>query len=248
MTFLNDLPLQKLDFYLTAPYPCSYLPNRMARSLVASPNDVIDTEVYGDLVNLGFRRSGIYTYRPQCRQCHACVPVRIPADEFRPDRAQRRAWKHHGDLVATVRPLEFDAEHYALYRRYQSARHAGGGMDQDSREQYRSFLLHSNIDTRLVEFREGPQLRMLSVVDQLPEGLSLVYTFYEPHLPRASLGTYNILWQVEWCKNLGLPYVYLGYWIAGSRKMAYKSRFRPLEGFVDGRWQLLPDENGKPAK
>jgi arginine-tRNA-protein transferase len=142
-------------------------------------------------------------------------------------------------LKATRRELTYDAEHYALYLRYQRYRHPGGGMDQDSREQYQHFLLHSNVSTDLYEFRQNGTLRIVSLVDQLVDGLSSVYTFFEPDLAGTSYGTYNILWQIDRCKRLGLPYLYLGYWIAESRKMAYKATFRPIEGLVAGRWQRI---------
>ena len=190
-------------------------------------------------MGLGFRRSGAFTYRPHCDHCRACVPVRVPVARWRPNRTQRRVLRDHAGLAVTRRELAYDPEHYALYLRYQRHRHPGGGMDQDSREQYQHFLLHSNVDTDLLEFRDAGVLRMVSLVDRLPDGLSSVYTFFEPARASASYGTYNILWQIERCRTLGIAHLYLGYWIAQSPKMAYKANFRPIEGLVDGRWVVL---------
>ena len=235
----SALPFSLLQFYATSPYPCSYLPGRDARSQVATPTHLIDAEVYSTLVRRGFRRSGAFTYRPHCINCKACIPVRLPVAELQYSRAQRRAIRNHADLTIRQRPLAFFAEHYALYTRYQNARHAGGGMDEDGHEQYAHFLLQSNVDTRLIEFSDGDAVRMVSIIDVLEDGLSSVYTFYDPDVAGASFGTYNILWQARQCNALDLPYLYLGYWIAESRKMAYKSRFSPIEGLIDGRWQTL---------
>ncbi|WP_153109402.1 arginyltransferase [Propionivibrio limicola] len=235
----TDFPFYAMEFYNTAAYPCSYLPERLSVSQVATPPQLITTDAYSELVRHGFRRSGLFTYRPHCPDCHACVPVRVPVDYFQPDRSQRRCVKANTALVAHERPLMFIDEHYALYRRYQSRRHAGGGMDQDDSEQYENFLLQSTVDTRLIEFTENGVLRMVSVIDVLDDGLSSVYTFFDPDAASAGLGTYNVLWQIDQCRVNRLPYLYLGYWIKESRKMAYKTRFRPTEGLINGEWRTL---------
>ncbi|MEI7430065.1 MAG: arginyltransferase [Betaproteobacteria bacterium] len=239
MSHLNDsnLPFSLLQFYRTAAYPCSYLSDEQATSLVATPPHLISTEIYGELVHRGFRRSGLFTYRPDCQTCRACVPVRLPVARFTTNRSQRRCLKAHDSIQARQMPLMHFDEHYRLYLRYQAKRHAGGGMDQDNFEQYANFLLQSRVNSRLVEFTENGVLRMVSIIDVLNDGLSSVYTFYDPDLPNTSFGTFNILWQIAQCLTNKLPYLYLGYWIQDSPKMAYKTNYKPIEGLIDGVWR-----------
>lgn len=240
MSYLDEPGLKTLQFYATASYPCSYLPDRYARSQVAAPTHLIDTQLYSRLVERGFRRSGLFTYRPHCDQCRACLSVRVDVADFQPDRTQRKTLRKHASLGARTFPLHWNAEHYDLYQRYQQGRHPGEGMDEDSQSQYTQFLLASRVDTFLVEFREsGGQLKMVSIVDRLNDGWSSVYTFFDPE-DTGSLGTYGVLWQLEQCRKQGLPWLYLGYWIQESRKMSYKSRFRPYQLLINGVWQHPP--------
>ncbi|MEQ1767922.1 MAG: arginyltransferase [Methylotenera sp.] len=250
MTLPSEPSLQKLQFYVTTGYSCGYLPNRLAQSLIATPQHLIDANVYSSLIQQGFRRSGKFAYRPHCENCQACIPVRILLQAFSPNRSQKRAYKQHRSLSTTILPVDFYEEHFALYSAYQKARHATEPENQselsaqdekpqqDEAEQYRSFLCQSNVESVLVEFRENGQLKMVSVIDIVLDGISAVYTFYNINDAHSSFGTYNILWQAEWAKSLNLPYLYLGYWIKDSQKMAYKQNYKPLEMLIDGEWLI----------
>ena len=236
MTLPSEPPLQKLQFYVTTGYSCGYLPNKLAQSLIASPQHLINADVYSGLIQQGFRRSGKFAYRPLCENCQECVPVRIILQDFTPSRSQKRAYKQHRNLIATILPVAFYAEHYVLYAAYQKARHTTDVLNKDDAEQYRNFLCQTNVESVLVEFRENKQLKMVSVIDIVHDGISAVYTFYETSDAKASFGTYNVMWQIEWAKTLNVAYLYLGYWIKDSQKMAYKQNFKPLEKLTDDEW------------
>ena len=239
----NNLTSSILKFHTTQPYPCSYFPERLARAQVAAPDYLINSHAYDQLIQAGFRRSGAFTYRPSCDHCHACIPARILVNEFIPNRSQRRTWKHHQHLTATSHALYFSPDHFSLYQRYQQKRHSTGGMENDSHAQYQDFLLQSNVNSRLIEFHENEQLDMISIIDKLSDGLSSVYTFFNPDITNASFGTYSILWQIEQCRKFDLPYVYLGYWIKENRKMRYKANFQPLEVLINEKWQPFDSLN-----
>ena len=236
MSLPNELTFQTLQFYATASYPCSYLPDKLARSQVAAPTHLINATVYNGLIRRGFRRSGLFTYRPHCDSCNACLPIRVDVPAFQPARTQQRAWRRHQELQARILPLQWNAEHYALYQHYQRSRHPGAGMDEDDEGQYRQFLLTSRVDSRLVEFRlPCGKLQMVSLIDLVDDGISAVYTFFDPEA-KGSLGTYGVLWQIEYCRQQGLPWLYLGYWIQESRKMAYKNQYKPFQILQQGIW------------
>lgn len=236
---------KKLNFYITSAHPCNYLPGRQASSLIADLRVRITTPIYAALINHGFRRSGDYVYRPHCQACDACVPVRVPVALFQPQRSQKRTWRRNQDLHVRRVECAYHAEHFLLYQRYVRSRHNGTGMDQCGPDHYMEFIGSAGIDTVLYEFRHGDALLAVAVVDQLPQGLSAVYTFYEAddaQLAKRSLGTFGVLRLIEECRTRDLPWLYLGYWIANSEKMAYKNRFQPLHAYREGHWGRLPPD------
>lgn len=235
-----------LQLYLTGTHACSYLPQQQARTLFVDPNALVDRAHASWLQNVGFRRSGRYFYRPTCRDCKRCVPVRIPVADFRPNRSQRRNLKGNQDLQRIARPPVFAREHYELYRRYLLTRHGDGDMIEDlSVDSYRNFLLAPWAGpSRLLELRDHGALVGVAVSDWLDDGLSAVYTFFEPEQSGRAPGIFAVLSQILEAQQLALPYLYLGYWIAESRKMAYKADFRPLEAWNGQSWRRF--ESGAP--
>lgn len=230
---------EAVRLYLGLEHECSYLPERSARSAFVDPALALDAERYGELLALGFRRSGEFVYRPACLGCRQCIPSRVPVAEFRPQRTHRRCLRRNADLHWQRQP-RLGPEHFALYQRYLRARHADGGMDADDTEAFHRFLDGVWPGTEVWCLRSDDQLLAVTVVDVVPDALSAVYTFFEPDAADRGLGTYSILQQIEEAQRRQLAYLYLGYWIPDCQKMAYKAHFRPLQILQDNRWQALP--------
>jgi leucyl-tRNA---protein transferase len=231
--------MRDLKVYTTYPHSCSYLDDQEATTLFVDPRQPVDQTLYSNLSLLGFRRSGNHIYRPHCTHCEACIPARIPVTLFEPKRSQRRVLKRNQDLRVVRTDDLRDEEAFQLYRRYIEHRHADGDMYPPEREQYESFLNNAWECTHYYRFFDGGALIALAVVDELADGMSAIYTFFEPQADKRSLGSYAILWQIEKTRELGLNYLYLGYWIRGCQKMAYKSDYRPLELYTNNRWTSL---------
>lgn len=231
--------LSTLKLFATQPHACSYIEGEQATTVFVDPEAKIDIPLYSQLSLLGFRRSGAHLYRPQCASCQSCMSCRIPVALFKPNRSQRRCWqKNQGINIDTVERID-TPEHYSLYSRYIESRHQDGDMYPPSEEQYKAFLTSEWGSTRYLEFRLNGELIGVSVCDYLEDGLSAVYTFYLPHLPERSLGKFAILAQIYRARELGLSYVYLGYWIKQCEKMNYKIQYRPLELLINRRWMRL---------
>ncbi|MEO5342076.1 MAG: arginyltransferase [Gammaproteobacteria bacterium SHHR-1] len=230
-----------LPLLQTPSHGCSYLAERQAITQFIEPGVALHDRLYQALLEQGFRRSGGYVYRPQCPDCAACIPLRIPVRHWRPRRNQRRAWNRvAAELEIHPLPARFDPNQFQLYRRYIEARHGDGDMADPSAEDYMRFLTSDWCTTRFVELRWHQRLLAVAVTDYLPGGLSAVYSFYEPELAHLSPGVIGLLWQIQETSRLGLPYLYLGYWIEQSPKMAYKIQYRPNQGYIQGEWRDLP--------
>ncbi|PKM23018.1 MAG: arginyltransferase [Gammaproteobacteria bacterium HGW-Gammaproteobacteria-14] len=229
--------LSELRFFRTPAHRCSYLEDREAITLFVDPATPVNGAVYSALSRRGFRRSGDFLYRPHCDGCQACIAVRIPVASFDWRRRHRRLMRRNADLTVEIRPARFDRELYNLYASYIDSRHGDGDMYPPSEEQFTGFLISQWSDTRFYCFRERGRLVAVAVVDRLEDGLSAVYSFYDPQQARRGLGNLAILWQLERCRREGLPYLYLGYWVSECQKMAYKSQFQPMEQLRNNLWQ-----------
>jgi len=233
-----QIPLR--HFFATPPTPCPYLPGKLERKVVTLLAGEDPDSLHNALSQAGFRRSQDLAYRPACEQCNACVPVRVPVENFVPSETQRRVMKLRPQISSRRLPAYATREHFSVFRRYVSARHEGGGMADMEFGDYRAMVEDSPVRTALTEFRM-PDGRLFGVclTDEMADGVSLVYSFFDPDFGKQSPGTFIILWHIEHARQAGLPYVYLGYWIAESRKMAYKGVFRPLEALTPDGWQIM---------
>lgn len=243
-------PRDAPQFYLTAPAPCPYLPGHEERKVFTHLVGRRAAALHDTLSQSGFRRSQTIAYRPACEACRACVSVRVKTEEFVPGRSFRRILVRNRDLVSTIAPARATSEQYSLFRSYLDARHGDGGMADMSVFDFSLMVEDSHINTHIVEYRrrgpdtaingrgQGP-LIAACIIDRLADGLSLVYSFYDPELSDRSLGTFMILDQIGEAQRRGMPHVYLGYWVKGSQKMNYKAGFRPQERLGMTGWERV---------
>ena len=230
--------LSELRFYQTRGHECGYLKDNEASNVFVDPEQQLDGSTYSALSTLGFRRSGQNVYKPRCAHCQACLPFRVLTEMFSPSRSQRRCLKQNNDLTCVMsRTIDTD-EHYQLYARYIEARHQDGDMYPPTREQFRDFLGSAWVITRYLCFRDSNQrLISVAVIDLLNDGISAMYSFFEPSEEKRGLGNFNVLFQILWARENQLPYIYLGYWIKQNQKMNYKANYRPFQLLIDGHWQ-----------
>ena len=237
MDFKNKPSFEKIQFYTTTEYNCSYIDKMDAQSLVVTPYKSINQNIFQDLIEKGFRRSGQYIYKPNCKSCTACIPIRLPVQKFLFSKTQKRIYKKYGFFKVREAPLAFKQKHFDLYLKYQNKRHSYINNDQNNLDDYNDFLIKSNVKSKFIEFWDGDLLKIVSIVDIVSDGISAVYTFYDPDDKKVSYGTYSIIWLINWCKAQQLKYMYLGYWIGECKKMKYKTNFKPYELYIKGYWQ-----------
>ncbi|MEM5530284.1 arginyltransferase [Gammaproteobacteria bacterium AS21] len=231
--------LENIRFFSTPEHPCSYLDNQSAKTIFVDPEQVIDSSLYLQLSELGFRRSGSHVYRPYCDDCQSCVSIRIPTKHYELTSSQKRIYNKNKDLVITQTNTKFSDEYYQLYEQYINVRHSDGDMFPPSKEQFESFLVSSDQKSSFYEFRlPCGKLIAVALVDLIDNGMSAVYSFYDPNEVKRSLGTYAILWQIKENTKQELKYLYLGYWVKNCQKMNYKINFKPVELLINGRWML----------
>ena len=235
----QDKTIDEIGFRITPEHECSYLENHDAITLFVDPSYPVQMSQYSALAKLGFRRSGSNIYRPHCNDCGLCIPVRVPVEEFKANRSQRRNKSVNKDIFMNVKDAVFNNEHYDLYRRYMKGRHAGGGMDNDEPDSYETLIKADWSLSKLLEFRLENKLMMVAVIDCFEDGVSAVYTFFDPDFTKRGLGVYGVLSEIDYVKSLQLDWLYLGYWNPKTNKMSYKSNYQPIEFFDGQDWQWL---------
>ena len=235
----NSKFLSSIRLLQSSPQPCIYKPGEHATSVFLDPYITITKRMSSKLSELGYRRSGAHLYRPDCQFCHACISCRIPVAQFRLSRSYKRVLSRNNDLTMVEQSNLADDNSYALYSKYISERHGDGDMFPATMEEFESFIKTRMVNTRFHLFYEQGNLVMVSVIDELDQGVSAVYTFYDTDLNNRSLGKYAILRQINYCQSRGLPYLFLGYWIRGCAKMHYKISFRPIELLLDDEWIVI---------
>lgn len=233
-----------IPLFLTEQLPCSYLDLRNSQSAFVHPSFSLNTAIYSQLIEQGFRRSGNEVYTPHCPACSACVPTRLRAEQFAPAKNQKRCIKKNLETTVIVKPAQFEQAHYDMYMRYQKHKHQDGGMADSSPEDYMGFLASSWCNTLFVEFSINNELAAVAIVDLLDNALSAVYTFFEPEFSQYGLGNYAVLWQIQHAIEMKLEFVYLGFWIADCRKMSYKTQYQPIQGFIENEWRDLSSNMG----
>lgn len=229
----------KINFFASAPEPCSYLANKKSISAFANPYVDMDMETYNTLIAHGFRRSGGYVYRPHCKDCNECLSVRVPIKDYVFSKNEKRTLNKNKDVQLHIAKDKFSTEHFELYARYINSRHFEGSMSNPSKTDYHRFLICDWSDTQFIEYRLNHVLIGVAVTDLIEDSISAVYTFFDPDYGERSIGHFSVLQQINIAKQRGLNYLYLGYWIENCQKMAYKKRYQPLEAYIDEQWQLL---------
>ena len=225
-----------IPLILSQEHSCGYIDGKIAQSLFAHPSLPLSPLIYSQLIEQGFRRSGNEVYAPHCSNCSACIPARLPVEEFKPSRSQKRCLNKNRNTQVIIKPAVFEQAHYDMYLRYQTIRHTEGSMANASPEDYLSFLGSIWCDTVFIEFSIGNQLAAIAVVDQFDQAWSAVYTFFEPKFSSYSLGAYAVLWQINQAYQQQKEFLYMGFWIKACKKMTYKCDYQPIQLLINKQW------------